>query len=82
MLQPLHVAALILLLRVGAAAVGPFEDHEFPGVIGEVMNFTVAVGGGEIRCAFADARGPDGGKREQSEKKNGSAEGERLVDLI
>src|SRR5690348_6029604 len=49
LLQTLHVAARVVLLRVGAAAVGPFEDDQFSSIFGERMRFAVAVSRGEIR---------------------------------
>src|SRR5271167_4701276 len=42
-LQPLHVAAVVVLLSIWAAAVCPFQDHNFALVFGKLMDFAICI---------------------------------------
>ena len=53
-LQALHVAAGVVLARVRALGVGPFQHHRLAAKIGEMPNLPLAVDGGEGGGRLAD----------------------------
>ena len=57
-LQALHIPAVVVLLRVRATPVAPFENDKLPCVIGKLLQLAVRVRDRKIRRAFADARCP------------------------
>src|ERR1700730_2513103 len=52
-LEALHVATLVMFLRIRTAAVVPFKYHEFPTILGELVYAAIAIGSLKLRRGFA-----------------------------
>ena len=48
LLQTLHVATLVMLLRERTSVIVPFQDNKFAFVIGEFVRLAVTVGAGKV----------------------------------
>ena len=70
-LEGFHVAAEVVLLFVGAALVGPFQDDIFASVFGEGVGYAVGVDAFEVgrENAGREGEGGEGGQSENDGEK-------------
>ena len=71
-LEGFHVAAVVVLLVVGAAAVGPLEDDPLAAVLREGLGFAVGVGAFEVGGLVAGFDGEGGGGDEAGGEDGGA----------
>src|SRR5579884_2708312 len=72
LLEPLHVAGFVVLARVGAAPILPFQHDEFAAVIGEPVRPAISVGGREIGGRLTRPGSPQG--QRESGRHGGQSE--------